>query len=187
MNEDNLIKNAKAGESEAFGKLYDNYLPAIYRYIFIRVGSRKADAEDLTHQVFLSAWQNIKNYKFQGFPFSSWLYRIAHNAVIDYYRGQKPKIDISEVSENVFADSPDLEKSIDDTEEIKKVKIALAKLEPDQQSVLLMKFVNELSNQEISEALGKTEGAIRVIQHRGLKQLKKIMGDNNETPKTTTV
>ena len=67
--EDKLINKAKSGENAAFGELYDTHLPAIYRYIFLRVGGRKADAEDLTHQVFLSAWQNIRTYEFQGFPF----------------------------------------------------------------------------------------------------------------------
>ena len=86
--EPELIKKAKNRNPEAFGLLYDQYLPAIYRFILLKIGD-KVTTEDLAHQVFLSAWQNIENYQTQGFPFSSWLYRIAHNAVIDYYRTGK--------------------------------------------------------------------------------------------------
>lgn len=86
--EERLIKEAQSGKAEAFGKLYDDHISRIYRFILLKV-SRKTDAEDITHQVFLSAWQNIRSYKIQGNPFSSWLYKIAHNAVIDFYRTQK--------------------------------------------------------------------------------------------------
>ena len=88
MKEEDLINKAKNRDSEAFGLLYDQYLPAIYRFILLKT-SHKVTAEDLTHQVFLNAWQNIENYQSRGFPFSSWLYRIANNAVIDYYRTDK--------------------------------------------------------------------------------------------------
>ncbi len=176
MREENkLINRAKSGESKAFGELYDKHLSAIYRYIFLRVGGRKADAEDLAHQVFLSAWQNIKNYEFRGFPFSSWLYRIAHNALIDHYRTEKIHLDIDKVPESILVDSENLEGVIDQNFELEKVKVVLQKLEPDQQNVLIMKFVNDLSNKEIAEVLEKSEGAIRVIQHRAIKRIKSLL------------
>jgi len=78
--EESLIQKAKEGDGNAFGELYDAYQPRIYRFVFLKTGG-KQDAEDITHQVFLSAWQNMGKYEFQGFPFSSWLYRIASNAV----------------------------------------------------------------------------------------------------------
>ncbi len=182
--EEKLINSAKGGDEKAFGELYKKYLASIYRYVFMRVGYRKHEAEDITHQVFMSAWQNMRTYKTQGFPFSSWLYRIAHNAVIDYYRTQRPSFDLEFVDDNVaFADIPELESHIDDRMQMEGIRVALTKLEPDQQNVIIMKFVNELENKEIAQALGKTEGAIRVIQHRALKQLKVILqpneGDNN--------
>jgi len=174
--EHKLIKRAKNGEAEAFGALYDRYLTPIYRYIFLRVGSNKANAEDLTHQVFLSAWQNIKSYEFQGFPFSSWLYRIAHNAVIDYYRTSKTHIDINALSPTELVESPDFQIELDKRADLAKIKSAIAKLETDQQSVIIMKFVNDLTNKEIAKILGKSEGAVRVIQHRALKKLKDLIG-----------
>ncbi len=175
-----LIQKAQSGESEAFGILYDTYLPKIYRFILLKV-SKKTDAEDLTHQVFLSAWQNIRTYRFQGNPFSSWLYKIAHNAVIDFYRTQKPSIDIELVSEDSFAHLPDLENELDRGMELIQIRHALTQLKPDEQSILIMKFVDELSNKEIAETLHKTEGAIRVIQHRALKQIKKIINESRNT------
>ena len=184
--EDKLIYKAKEGEAQAFGKLYDQYMPAIYRFIFFRVGGRKSDAEDLSHQVFLSAWQNIKRYEFQGFPFSSWLYRIAHNAIIDYYRTSKSHLAIENIPEEISAENSDIEEKLDRDLKLKLVKSALTELEPDQQNVGLMKFVNDLSNKEIATALDKSEGAIRVIQHRALKQLKGII-ENGENHNTTII
>ncbi len=173
-----LIEKAKNGDGAAFGKLYDLHLAKIYRFVFLKV-QRKQDAEDITQQVFSSAWQNIANYEFKGFPFSSWLYRIAGNAVIDFYRTSKPNISIDQVPEEFFSESPGDEDRIDTAIDIGVVKVALAKLETDQQNVLLMKFVEELSNGEIAEIMGKTEGAVRVIQHRALKQLKEKLDDKH--------
>lgn len=169
--EQSLIQKAKSGDSAAFGKLYDRYLPPIYRFVFIKVG-RKQDAEDIAQQVFASAWQNIEGFEFKGFPFSSWIYRIASNAVIDYYRTYKGNVSIDAVSEEHFSEESDNETRVDHAINMSAVRVALTRLEPDQQSVLLMKFVEDLSNKEIADALGKTEGAVRVIQHRALKQLK---------------
>ncbi len=171
MKEEEIIKKAQAGEAGAFGDIYDKYLPRIYRFIFVKV-SRKEDAEDLSHQVFLSAWQNIQSFQFQGFPFSSWLYKIAWNAVIDHYRTRKPEESIETIAENALSESPNFIKEIDIEIEIKIIRQAILKLEEDQQNVIIMKFVNELSNKEIAGVLGKSEGAIRVIQHRALKQLR---------------
>src|SRR3989344_2601021 len=96
-----LILQAKEGKEEAFGRLYDKYMPAIYRFIFLKVGGDKGRAEDISPEGFLSAWQNIGNFRFQGYPFSSWLYRIAGNAVIDYYRTRKASVNIENVPEEV--------------------------------------------------------------------------------------
>ena len=104
--EEKLIKRAKNGDKEAFGELYDSHISPIYRFVLVKVGN-KADAEDLTHQVFLSAWQGLGGYNFQGFPFSSWLYRIANNAVIDFNRTNRKHADIDLVPEEILAHNPD--------------------------------------------------------------------------------
>lgn len=171
MQEEEFVQKARRGEPEAFGALYDAYFPKIYRFIFLKVSSR-TDAEDICHQVFLNAWQNIGSYRPLGFPFSSWLYRIAHNAVVDFYRTKRDHVAIDLVPQERFADEPDTEQGLDQATDLLAVQEALGALRDEEQSLLIMKFVNELSNKEIAEALGKTEGAVRVMQHRALKQLR---------------
>ncbi|MDO8557074.1 MAG: sigma-70 family RNA polymerase sigma factor [Candidatus Jorgensenbacteria bacterium] len=183
--EQSLITSAKNGNNEAFGELYDRYLPKIYRFVFLKVG-RKQDAEDLTHQVFMQAWEHIGNFEFQGFPFGSWLYRIASNAVIDYYRTFKRTFDIEAIPKEVLAHDPELESSLDSAFSIELVRSAITKLDHDQQNVVIMRFVNDLSTKEIADILGKSEGAVRVIQHRALKQLKQHININGTEPRNTT-
>jgi RNA polymerase sigma-70 factor, ECF subfamily len=186
MNESTLIKKARKGNTDAYGQLYDTYLPAIYRFVFVKVGN-KADAEDITHQVFLSAWQNIPKYREQGFPFSSWLYRIAKHTVIDFYRTAKHHTDIDTLPEDLYSELPAFDEAIDRALHMRLAKTFMTKLEDDQQDVLIMKFVNELSNKEIAHAVGKSEGAVRVIQHRALKQLKAYFDEHygNASDKTS--
>jgi len=178
--EKKLVKKARKGQAEAFGLLYNRHLPAIYRFIFLKVNHQQ-DAEDLTHQVFLQAWQGIKSYRLKGFPFSSWLYRIASNKVVDYYRTKKTYIELEYVSEENLAESDPLpQKKIDTDLDLALIKKALKKLEPEQQNILIMIFVNDLANQEIAQAIGKSLGAIRVIQHRALKKLKNLLYGQNK-------
>ena len=172
--EQKLIMEAKGGEAEAFGRLYDYYLPAIYRFILLKVSQRE-EAEDLTHQVFLQAWQNISNFSARGLPFSSWLYRIARNLVIDRYRKTKPVISIDEefISEKLIF-RPALYK-IDDKQDIARIMSALKKLRDIERDVVIMRFVEDLSTKEISITIKKSEGAIKLIQHRALKKIKTIL------------
>jgi len=171
--EKQYIKGAKAGNKEAFGALYDHYLPKIYRFIFLKVSSA-AEAEDLTHEVFLSAWQNLHRYRYEGFPFSSWLYQIAKNATIDFYRTSKKHIQIENVNEELIKINATYPEKLDTTLELEKLKKIITLLKPDYQDVLIMKFVDDLSHEEIAAALNKSEGAVRLIQHRALKELKSI-------------
>lgn len=170
-----ITKKAKQGNAEAFGLLYDKHLNQIYRFVYLKV-SNKQIAEDLTQQVFLSAWQNISSYQQQGFPFTSWLYRIARNAVIDHYRTSRNHVGLDAISE--VADFSDLAGELETKLELGKVKIALASLSADYQDVIVMRFIEELSHQEIAVALDKSEGAVRVLQHRAINSLKKILNTN---------
>ncbi len=185
MEEKKLIQKAQKGEREAFGEIYDAYLPKIYRFVYLKV-SNKGDAEDITSQVFMRAWKNIRSFKFQGFPFSSWLYRIANNAVIDFYRTRKDSVDIESIAETAYAESRGTDTEMDTEIEIDKVRSVLKLLKPDEQSVLIMKFVDELSNKEIAKTLEKTDGAVRVIQHRALKQMRELFAKNEAKHNTTT-
>lgn len=183
MKESELILQAKKGDSGAFGTLYDTYMPAIYRFVLFKVGTR-SDAEDVTHQVFLKAWKSMKKYRDEGHPFSSWLYRIAQNTIIDHYRSTKNHRDINSMPEDALSEAPGFEENVDRGLRAAVVHRAIRELDDMSQNVLLMKFVNDLSNKEISATLQKSEGAIRVIQHRALKHLKTILekyAGNNQT------
>jgi len=170
--EEDLVKKAQNKDAEAFGQLYDQYLPAIYRFVFLKINN-KAATEDLTHQVFLKAWQNMENYQAQGFPFSSWLYRIAHNLVVDYYRTEKSSLNLETIKE--VSVNCGLEEKIDQDLELNLIKTALQELPVEQQTIIIMKFVEDLSNKEIAAVLGKTEGAVKTAQSRSLDNLKKII------------
>ncbi len=175
--EKQLIANAKRrGGASSFGKLYDYYQPKIYRFVYLKVSNRE-EAEDITHQVFLSAWQNIKAYTFQGFPFSSWLYRIARNRVIDHYRTSKSTQSIEGTEAMLISSQENIVSATDNALEIERIQVALKRLPLDQQDVLIMRFVDDMPHKDIAAALKKTEGAVKVIQHRALKKLKGILGD----------
>lgn len=179
--EENLIKSAIRGESSAFGLLYDEYQPRIYRFVYLKVGHRE-EAEDLTHQVFLNAWKNVSNYRFQGFPFSSWLYQIARNQIIDYYRAKKTTFTIEENTEsmqelngadNFWEEANNFNLSI--RSEIVAIQEAIKKLIPEQQDIIIMRFVEEMSPREIAVFLSKPESTVRVLQHRAIANLRKIV------------
>ncbi len=173
--EKNLIEYAVRGEASAFGSLYDHYHPKIYRFVLIKVG-RREEAEDLTHQVFLSAWLNIGTYRDFGYPFSSWLYQIARNQVIDFYRTRKQDLSIEEVDPEYFAQAADHQSTVDQNLKLEKVKRAIRALKPEYQDVVLMRFVEDLSLREVAAALQKTEGAVKLMQHRAMRQLKNALG-----------
>lgn len=168
-----LIKDAVRGKASAFGLLYDHYQPKIYRFVLIKVG-RREEAEDLTHQVFLNAWKKISNYKDLGFPFSSWLYRIARNQVIDHYRTRKQEVGLEEVDAEISTDFGLNEIVIDDKRQLERVMEALRELREDYQEVLIMRFVEDLSVKETAAAVEKSEGAVKLMQHRAVKELKKV-------------
>lgn len=176
-NEEKLIKRAQKGEGECFGQLYHHYSDQIYRYIFLKV-SNKQEAEDLTHDVFLSAWQNLESYRSKGYPFSSWLYNIAHNKVIDHYRTRKPHYSIEGLDENFIKTVNTLDQRFDQKLGLEEIKKVLQRLSAEQQDVIVMRFIEDLSHREIAAALNKSEGAVRLIQHRAIQNLKELLNEN---------
>ncbi|MGB9608875.1 MAG: sigma-70 family RNA polymerase sigma factor, partial [Minisyncoccia bacterium] len=151
----------------------DHYYEQIYRFIYLKV-NRKEDAEDLTHQVFFQAFKKIKDYEEQGFPFSSWLYRISRNEVIDFYRSKKLNVSLEEVA-NVLKNPENEKDSLDLKIQLEKVKAAIKKIKPDYQDIIIMRFIEELSIKEVAKAINKSEGAVKLMQHRAIKALKKIL------------
>lgn len=185
--EKDLISGACKGENACFGQLYDRYAPRIYRFIFLKTGN-KNDTEDLTHEVFLAAWRTIKTYNaHEHIPFTSWLYRIARNRVIDYYRTTKKNISLDEIlqgntlpAELVSATDHSITNALHTKFEMQTIINALGRLNDNQHNVLIMRYIEDLSPEEIGNAIGKTAGAVRLIQHRALKQLKTIIEKTNE-------
>ena len=175
--EKNIIERAIGGEASAFGRLYDEYQPKIYRFIYLKVGHRE-EAEDLCHQTFISAWENIGNYRFQGYLFSTWLYSIARNKVIDYYRAKKITVNLEIETIQILEIGVSNEQLIDARFEMEKAKNAILKLNPLEQDVIIMRFIEDLNPKEIAKSLNKSEVAIRQIQHRAIKNLKKILEIN---------
>jgi len=172
--EHNLVARAKEGEAEAFGLLYDFYMPRIYRFVLIKVGQRE-EAEDLTQGVFLKAWEHIETYESRGYPFSSWLYRIARNSVIDRHRKSRPQLNIDDLSPDILMQEGTQGSDLQAKIEWNAMLEAIFKLKDVEQDVLIMRFVDEMQHKEVAKAIGKTEQATKVIQHRALKNLKKVM------------
>jgi len=171
-NERQLVLQAQAGNSEAFGQLYDAYMERIYRFVYFRVEDQQT-AEDITSQVFLKAWNNLDRFSFNRTPYLAWLYTIAHNAVIDHYRTRKVTAALDDVQLSQQDHAEAVENEIDLTSEMKTIKEVLQTLTDDQQKVLTLKFIEGMSNNEIARHLGKREGAIRALQMRGLQALAK--------------
>lgn len=176
--EKQLIKKAKDGEAEAFGSLYDHYLPKIYRFVLLKVSHRE-EAEDLTHQAFLKAWENIGKYRYEGFPFGSWLYRIARNAIIDHYRATKhmrSDVALEELEERV-GELPDqdlvpADAKLDQKLEIFEISTAIKKLKDVEQDIIIMRFVDDLPHEEVARVVGKSVSATKLIQHRAIKKIR---------------
>ena len=163
-----LIKRAAGGNFEAFGELYNIYLERIYRYVFYQVRD-KMTAEDLTEEVFLKAWKSIDTCRGKEQTFSSWLYRIAHNHVIDNLRSQRKYLSVdmealAEVSSPELGEEGKLER-----QEMLEV---ISDLPQNQKQVIILKFIEGLDNREIGQVMGKSQGAVRVLQMRALATLR---------------
>lgn len=164
-----LVERAAAGNVEAFGELYGIYLDRIYRYVFYHVHSRET-AEDLTEEVFMKAWRKIGRYRWEGRPFSAWLYRIAHNHVVDHFRTSRRNVplDMDIPSDN---DQPEVE--LEQQQMRQMLSRALSTLPPQQKQIIILKFVEGCSNRMIEQVMGKSQGAIRVMQMRALSALRR--------------
>jgi RNA polymerase sigma-70 factor (ECF subfamily) len=172
-----LVKHAVTGAADAFGELYQLYLDSIYRYIYYRTGDT-SDAEDLTEQVFLKAWEALPGYKRRGNPFTSWLYRIAHNIVIDHHRRQKTAVSMALTEEvDLVSEEPTSLEQVIKAEEAAALAAAIAQLPDEQQQVIVLRFIEGWKHAEVAHIIGKSEGACRIIQHRALTALNRLLSD----------
>ena len=168
-----LIIKAQRGDTNAFGDLYEAHAPAIFRYLYIHLDSQM-DAEDLTGEVFLKAWQSLPKYTERGVPFLAFLFRIARNALVDHYR-QSNRLQNKDPEEMDGYRMEGTSEPIDvvgSQIEHQKILRRLHRLRPDYQSVLTLRFISELSPEETAQVMKRSVGAIRVLQHRALAALR---------------
>lgn len=172
LSDSELVERARSGEKEAFGVLYERYLDKIYNYVYYRTGNHH-DAEDLTARVFFRAMSHIEQYTERGVPFQAWLYRIAHNLVANWHRdrGRRKVIPLDEyIAASLRTDAPD--KKAEDDEELDALRAAIRNLPDERQQLLVLKFVERLSNAEIGVIMDRTEGAVKSLYHRTLLSLR---------------
>ncbi len=168
-----LVASAASGNIEAYGELYSTYLDRIYRYVFHQVGNRTT-AEDLTQEVFVKAWKGIGKFKRKGRPFSAWLYRIAHNHVIDYFRTSRQH---QSWEVELLADDSDHEQEAEGKQIQRLLLKAISCLPQQQKQLIILKFIEGLDNCEIEPIMGKRQGAIRVMQMRALAALRQRLSE----------
>jgi RNA polymerase sigma-70 factor (ECF subfamily) len=168
-----VIERAQQGDRDAFGELYDTYVDNVYRYLLYRL-REPSDAEDLTSEVFTRAFANIHRYRWQGKSVLAWLYTIARNAVTDRRRRERPTLDLDDAF-GVAAEGPTAHDRAVHGEQVDALRSAVRHLTSEQQEVLVLRFVEDLSSREVAKILGKNEGAIRALQFRALGRLRKIL------------
>ena len=168
INDSELVVRAKAGDQGALTAIYERYSAAIYRYIYFRVGEVEL-AEDLQAEVFLRMLQGIHRYEDRGWPISAWLYRIAHDRTIDTIRRRRSRQHVPLEIWNGTCEGPDgaVEVRLDHEE----LKCMLEELTDDQRQVILLRFMADMSVQEVARTLGRTEGSVKALQHRGIQSL----------------
>jgi len=172
--DDALIRRAQALDPGALAEIYDRHFDGIYRYLFTRV-RHQADAEDLTEEVFLKMVDSIQRYRPRGVAFSSWLYRIAHNLLVDRYR--RSGRNAVELTEQVRDSSPQADPATmaQSSEDRRRLLEAIKRLTPEQQQVITMRFVDNLDVEEIARLTRRRPGAIHSMQHRALASLYRLL------------
>ena len=172
--EDSLVQRAIERDKAAFAVLYDKHVDQVYRHVYYRVQSQ-VDAEDITQEVFVKGWKAISKYKKTGAPFVTWLIAIAHNLIADHYRARKNLVSLEEADTFSHSDETSPEVIAEANLNKSHVRNAISKLKGEKQRVILMRFIDGLSYGEIAKTLGKSEGAVRVIQYRALNDLRHIL------------
>jgi len=172
-----LVRHAKSGNSKAFAELYDACVERVYRYIYFRVTDDIA-AEDITSQVFLKAWENLDRYQIGSSPFVAWLYTIARNLVIDFYRTKKGSVPLDEITALPAKEQSPVEE-VELRFSLQAMRDGLQALTDEQQQVLILKYIAGLPNENIAKLMNKREGAVRALQMRALQTLSKYMKEKD--------
>lgn len=170
----NSLQKAQSGNAEAFGEIYEHFAEKIYRFIYFRVGHKEI-AEDVLSDTFTKAWQKINQINTAS-ALSGWLYQIAKNNIIDYYRLKKELVPLTEVEEILEDEVNPVDTVSVNLQQVKILKV-LDQLSVDQQQVIKYRFFEDLTSEEIAYVMGKTEVSVRVIQHRAIERLKELLNN----------
>jgi RNA polymerase sigma-70 factor (ECF subfamily) len=175
---DQMIRRAQQGDSGAVAWLYENYAQLIYRYIYYRVGAQ-TDAEDLTAEVFVKMVEGLPSYRLTGAPFEAWLYRIAEARIIDFRRraNRRPQV---ELLDNLIDQSELPEEHAQAQQELEQLLEALRKLNDEHQTILILRFVERKSHEEVAQLLNKSVTAVKSAQHRALMQMVTLLGSEDK-------
>ncbi len=171
--EKDIVERAKKGDQNAFAQIYEEYFDRIYRYIAVRLGDR-TEAEDLTEQVFLNTLESIGSFKWKGTPFSAWLFRIAHNQVVDYHRKMSKRQNLP-LDDAIVDGGMDTASAAELNLKMGELKIAIGKLTDLQRQVVLLRFTSDLSITETAKSMGKSDGAVKALQHSAVAALRKAL------------
>ena len=176
QDEEGLVRRAQQHDQTALTQIYEENFDKIYRYIVLKIGDR-TEAEDMTQQVFISAFKSISSYKHRGTPFSSWLYRIAHNQIVDYLRKKSKRATVpleeSRASSSSGSSDPGLE--VERSLDVEQLVSATKQLTKAQREVISLRFAGELSVAQVAKVIGKSEGAVKALQHSAIVSLRKIL------------
>jgi RNA polymerase sigma-70 factor (ECF subfamily) len=172
QDEESLVRRAQKQDQEAFAQIYEEYFDRIYRYITLKIGDA-VEAEDLTQQVFLNSLRSISSFRWKGKPFSAWLYRIAHNQVVDYLR--KKKRTPVPLEETLVSGSDNPQRAAERKLDIEQVLAATRHLTGAQREVISLRFTSELSIAQVAEVMGKSQGAVKALQHSGIVALRRAL------------
>jgi RNA polymerase sigma-70 factor (ECF subfamily) len=181
FDEQDVLKRASQGDRDAFGALYELYVERIFNYVYYRTGNVH-DAEDLTARVFYRALHHIHNYIDRGVPFSAWLYRIAHNLIANWHRDRSrhQEIPLSDAPTIYYKGEPP-EVALMQGQDRDALLRLIRHLPSERQHLLILKFVEHMSNADIGETMGRSEGAVKSLYHRTLLELRdELVGLNLE-------
>jgi RNA polymerase sigma-70 factor (ECF subfamily) len=171
-----VVEAARSGNHDAISAIYLTYQDQIYRYIYFRVGSAEV-AQDLMQEVFLRMLESLSRYEERGFPISAWLYRIAYARCVDHVRRSRRHEALTLDHMNIA--TGEWEAQMFFWMEQNELRDALSQLTTEQQQVIILRFYQDMTVQETAQALGKTEGSVKALQHRGIKTLERIIGSRH--------
>ncbi len=173
QDEESLVRRAKQRDPKAFGELYEAHFDKIYRYVTIRIGD-KTEAEDMTQQVFLKALQSVSSFQWKGVPFAAWLFRIAHNQVVDHLRKKNKQAAIIP-DESLLSSDNNPQLLVERRLDTEQLLLATKRLTEAQRQVISLRFTSDLPIAQVAKIMGKSQGAVKALQHSAIISLRKIL------------